>query len=326
VASAPTALITGISGQDGSFLAELLLDRDYEVVGAVRPGRSAELGCTAHLRESLRLVELDLMVPETIRAAVETTRPQEIYHLAAPSYVPRSWRHPQETLAAIAGATAALLEAVRDLVPEARVLIAGSGSMFGDAPEYPQNEETPMRPTTPYSVAKLAGHQLAGAMRRHEGLQVSAAIFYNHESERRPEQFVTRRVSRAAAAISLGLESEVTLGSLDAVRDWSFAGDFMQAAWLMLQRPQADEYVLASGVAHTVADLARTAFACVGLDAREYVRVDEELVRAREQTPSVGDASKARALLGWSPTLDFEGLVERMVRADVERLAAAVRS
>jgi GDPmannose 4,6-dehydratase len=326
VASAPTALITGISGQDGSFLAELLLGRDYDVVGAVRPGGSAQLGCSAHLRESLRLVELDLLVPETIRVAVEAIRPQEIYHLAAPSYVPRSWRHPRETLAAIAGATAALLEAVRELAPDARVLIAGSGSMFGEAPGWPQNEETPMRPTTPYAVAKLAGHQLAGAMRRHERLQVSSAIFYNHESERRPEHFVTRRVSRAAAAISLGLESEVTLGSLDAVRDWSFAGDFMQAAWLMLQQPQAGDYVLASGVAHTVSDLVRTAFACVGLDAAEYVRVDEELVRARELTPNVGDASKARELLGWCPTLDFEGLVERMVRADLERLGAGVRS
>jgi GDPmannose 4,6-dehydratase len=326
VASAPTALITGISGQDGSFLAELLLGHGYDVVGAVRPAGSAQLGCSAHLRDSLRLVELDLLAPETIRGAVEATRPQEIYHLAAPSYVPRSWRHPRETLSAIAGATAALLEAVSKLVPEARVLIAASGSMFGDASECPQNEETPMRPPTPYAVAKLAGHQLAGAMRRHEGLHVSSAIFYNHESERRPERFVTRRVSRAAAAVSLGLESEVTLGSLDAVRDWSFAGDFMQAGWLMLQQPQADDYVLASGVGHTVADLARTAFACVGLDSSDYVRVDEELVRAPEQTPNVGDASKARAVLGWSPTLDFEGLVERMVRADVERLAPAVRS
>ena len=325
MASGPTALITGISGQDGSFLAELLLEHDYDVVGAVRPGGSAALGCSAHLRESLRLVELDVLMPETIRAAVEAIRPQEIYHLAAPTYVPRSWRHPRETLSAIAGASAALLEAVGELVPEAHVLIAASSAMFGETRESPQNEETPMRPTTPYAVAKLAGHQLVGAMRRHEGLHVSSAIFYNHESERRPEHFVTRRVSRAAAAISLGLENEVTLGSLDAVRDWSFAGDFMQAAWLMLAQPQADDYVLASGVAHTVADLARTAFACVGLDASDYVRVDEKLVREREPTPNVGDASKARALLGWSPTLDFEGLVERMVRADLERLAAAVR-
>jgi len=317
---APVALITGISCQDGSFLAELLLARGYDVVGAVRPGHMAELGCAEPVRDRVRLTEADLLVPETIRAAVAEVRPQEIYHLAAPSYVPRSWEHPRETLAAIAGSTGALLEAVRELVPEARVLVAGSGSMFGEARVSPQDEQTPARPSTPYAVAKLAAHQLVGAMRRHEGLHATSAIFFNHESERRPERFVTRRVSRAAAAISLGLEREITLGSLDAVRDWSFAGDFVAGAWLMLQQEQADDYVLASGVGHTVAELAQTAFACVGLDAEDHVRVDEDLVRAPEPTTSIGNAQKARTRLGWAPTLDFHGLVERMVRADLQRL------
>jgi GDPmannose 4,6-dehydratase len=321
---APTALITGISGQDGSFLAELLLARGYDVVGAVRPGRIGALGASEQVRDRIRLIEADLLVPETIHAAVAEARPHEIYHLAAPSYVPRSWEHPRETLAAIAGSAGALLEAVRELAPEARVLVAGSGSMFGEARVSPQDEQTHARPTTPYAVAKLAAHQLAATMRSHEGLHVSSAILYNHESERRPERFVTRRVSRAAAAISLGLESEITLGSLDAVRDWSFAGDFMAAAWLMLQQERADDYVLASGVGHTVAELAQTAFACVGLDAEDYIRVDEDLVRAPEPTPNIGDAQKARTRLGWTPTLDFQGLVERMVRADLERLSPAV--
>ena len=321
---APSALITGFSGQDGSFLAELLLARGYEVAGVVRPGGGADLGSSEHLRDRVQLLQADLLVPETIHAAVAAVRPREIYHLAAPSYVPASWQRPRETIAAIAGSSAALLEAVRELVPDARLLLASSGLMFGDAPESPQDEETPPRPTTPYAVAKLAAHALAGVVRRHEGAHVSSAIFYNHESERRPERFVTRRVSRAAAAISLGLESELTLGSLDAVRDWSFAGDFMEGVWLMLQQDEADDYILASGVGHTVAELARTAFACVGLDAEDYVRVDADLVRVPESTANIGDAGKARARLGWAPQLDFDGLVERMVRADVERLAAGV--
>jgi GDPmannose 4,6-dehydratase len=187
----------------------------------------------------------------------------------------------------------------------------------------PQREDTPRRPATPYAVAKLAAHELVGVMRGQEGLHASSGIFYNHESERRPEQFVTRRVSRGAAAIALGLQEEITLGSLDAVRDWSFAGDIVYGAWLMLQQDHAEDYVLASGVPHTVADLARTAFACVDLDYERYVHVDSALVRAPETTPSVGDPQKARERLGWEPRLSFEELVERMVRADLRSLQAA---
>jgi GDPmannose 4,6-dehydratase len=319
-----TALITGISGQDGSFLTELLLARDYDVVGVVRP--RGGLGSTSHLADRIRTVEGDLLDPGALRAAVEQVRPDEIYHLAAPSFVPTTWRRPAEALAAIAGSTAALLEAVRDLVPAARVLVAGSGQMFGATTESPQREDSPCVPTSPYAVGKLAAHQLVGLMRGHANLHLSSAIMYNHESERRPEHFVTRRISSAAAAISLGLTSEVTLGSLDAVRDWSFAGDVVEGIWTMLQQDQPDDYVLASGVGRTVEELARTAFACVGLDLDSHLRIDEALVRTPETTASVGDPTKARSQLGWRAQVSFEGLVERMVRADLERLSATVRS
>jgi GDPmannose 4,6-dehydratase len=322
VPSTPRALITGITGQDGSFLAELLLEKGYEVSGLVRGPRERPLGCSEHLRDRIELTRGELLDPGSLRAAIERARPRELYHLAAPSFVPASWERPAETIDAIAGSCAALLEAVRELDPSIRVFVSASGAIFGEAPDSPQREDTPCRPTTPYAVAKLAAHQLVGALRAHDGLHASSGIVFNHESERRPEQFVTRRIARAAAAISLGLQDELTLGSLEAVRDWSFAGDIVRGAWLMLQQEQADDYVLASGVPHTVAELARTAFACVGLDAERYLRVDESLVRAPERTPSVGDPSKARARLGWEPSVSFEQLVERMVRADLRALEA----
>jgi GDPmannose 4,6-dehydratase len=321
VARERTALITGLSGQDGSFLAELLLERGYALSAMVRdPGGS--LGCSEHLRDRVELLRGDLRQRESVRAAVERARAGEIYHLAAPSFVPASWERPGETIAAIAGSTAALLEAVRELGAETRVFAAASGAIFGEAAESPQREDTPCRPTTPYAIAKLAAHELVGALREHDGLHASSGILFNHESERRPQQFVTRRISRAAAAIALGRERDLTLGSLDAVRDWSFAGDIVEAAWLMLQQDEADDYVLASGIGHTVAELARTAFACVDLDAERYVHVDSSLVRAPERTPSIGDPTKARERLGWKPSLSFEQLVERMVRADLRALKA----
>jgi GDPmannose 4,6-dehydratase len=325
VATGPTALITGITGQDGSFLAELLLEQGYEVTGLVRgaPGRS--LGFSEHLRGEIELARGELLEPDSLGAAVAAVRPDEIYHLAGPSFVPASWERPAETLAAIAGSAAAILQAVREVDPAARVFTAASGAIFGEADESPQRENTRCRPATPYAVAKLAAHEIVGLMRARDGLHASSGILYNHESERRPEQFVTRRISRAAAAISLGLQEEVTLGSLDAVRDWSFAGDIMRGAWLMLQQEQPGDYVLASGVPRTVADLARTAFECVGLDFERYLRVDPALVREPEATPSVGDPGKARERLGWEPQVSFEELVERMVQADLRLLQAAGR-
>jgi GDPmannose 4,6-dehydratase len=319
----PTALITGLTGQDGSFLAELLLAKDYRVVGLVRDERAPSLGASEHLRDRVQLIGGDLLQPATLRAAIERADAGEIYHLAAPSFVPASWEHPGETMRAIAGSTAAILESVRQLGIDTRVFVAASGAIFGDARESPQNEDTPCRPRTPYAIAKLAAHELVGALREHDGLHASSGIAFNHESERRPEQFVTRRITRAAAAISLGRQDRLTLGALDAVRDWSFAGDVMHAAWLMLQQRQPGDYVLASGVPHTVAELARTAFACVDLDVERHLQVDSSLVRAPESTPSVGDPRKARELLGWRAELSFEQLVQRMVRADLRALEAA---
>ena len=314
------ALITGVSGQDGSFLVELLLERGYAVTGVVRGPTRGSLGCSEHLRAQVGLVHGDLLAPATLREAIEGVRPHEIYHLAAPSFVPASWDRPEETFRAIAGSTAAILEAVRELVPDARVFLSASGAIFGDAPESPQHEDTPCRPATPYAVAKLAAHQLVGLLRARDGLHASSGIVFNHESERRPERFVTRRITRAAAAISLGLQQELTLGDLSAVRDWSFAGDIVRGAWLMLQQELPDDYVLAGGVPRTVADFAGAAFACVDLDAERYLRVDPALVRTVETTPSVGDPSRARERLGWTPLLDFQQLVERMVQSDLREL------
>lgn len=308
------ALITGLSGQDGSFLAELLLERGYEVTGAVRDPRGP-LRCSEHLRQRVRLLRVELLEPDTLRAAVAQTRPDEIYHLAGPSFVPDSWTRPAESLSAIAGSTAALLEAVRDLRPSARLFLAASAAIFGEPEETPQNELTRPRPDSPYALAKLAAHELVGQLRAHAGLHASSGILFNHESERRPERFVTRKITRAAAAISLGRQQELTLGGLDAVRDWSFAGDLMHGAWLMLQQDRPEDYVLASGVPHTVGDFARAAFRCVGLRPEEHLRIDPALEHS--STASLGDPRKARERLGWAPTLDFQQLVQRMVDADL---------
>ena len=240
--------------------------------------------------------------------------------------MPASWEHPARTLAAIAGATAALLEAVRDLDPAIRVFVASSGAIFGAAPESPQREDTPCRPETPYAIAKLAAHLQVGALRAHDGLYACSGILYNHESERRPQQFVTRKITRAAAAVKLGLAQEVVLGDLRAVRDWSFAGDILRGAWLMLQQERPDDYVLASGDRRTRSASSPTppsrASACAPRSTSASI---PELVRAPEATPLVGDPGKARRVLGWQPRLSFEELVERMVRADLDALQAAAR-
>jgi GDPmannose 4,6-dehydratase len=320
------ALITGLTGQDGSFLAELLLEKGYEVSGVVRGGESRQLGCAEHLRGRVGVLDGDLLSDTSLRAAVERVRPREIYHLASPSFVPASWERPAETMRAIVGSTAALLEVVRTLkgTSEAdrrpRVFVASSGAMFGDTDESPQSELTPCRPISPYAVAKLAAHQLVGAMRDHSDVWACSGILFNHESERRSMQFVTRAVAHGVAEIKLGLAEEVTLGNLSAVRDWSFAGDTMRGAWLTLQQDRPDDYVLASGVGHTVAELVDAAFACVGLEAGDYVRVDPQLVRPLERSASIGNPSKAREHLGWEPEVSFEQLVKRMVEADMRAL------
>jgi GDPmannose 4,6-dehydratase len=317
------ALITGITGQDGSFLAELLLEKGYEVTGIVRRPPDESLGRSEHLRGQIELRRTDLLDGDALRAVLAERRPQEVYHLAAPSFVPRSWDEPAETLQAIIGSSATLLPAVRDVDPSIRLFVASSTAIFGDAPESPQREDTVCHPTSPYAVAKLTAHQLLGLLRERGGLYACSGIFNNHESERRPEHFVTRKITRGAAAIKLGLADELWLGDLDAVRDWSFAGDMMQAAWLTLQQQQGRDYVLASGVGRTVRDFADAAFRSLGLEADAYLRRDPQLVRGPEATLNIGDPTRAREELGWRATLTFEQLVERMVQADLRSLSEA---
>jgi GDPmannose 4,6-dehydratase len=313
VPSVPRALVTGVSGQDGSYLAALLADRGYEVAGLVR-------GAAERLPDGVSALTGDLLDTATLRAAVHDARPDELYHLAAPTFVPDSWADPTETVAAIATATATLLAAAREVDPAMRVWVSTSSEVFGDAGESPQNERSPMRPRTPYGAAKLAAHGLVGAMRERWGLFACSGLTYNHESPRRPEQFLTRKVTRGAAAIKLGLERELVLGDLDAVRDWSHAADVVRAAWLALQAPEPDDYVIASGVGRTVRDFAAAAFAALDLDWEDYVRVDPALVRPAEPVALVGDPTRARERLGWTPERSFEDLVAEMVAADLAAL------
>ena len=305
--------MTGVSGQDGSYLAALLVERGYEVVGLVR-------GSGADLPDGVSALTGDLLAPATLRATVHDARPDELYHLAAPTFVPDSWEDPTETVAAIATATATLLAAARKVDPAMRVWVSTSSEVFGDAGESPQTERSPMRPRTPYGAAKLAAHGLVGAMRERWGLFACSGLTYNHESPRRPERFLTRKVTRGAAAIKLGLESELVLGDLDAVRDWSHAADVVRAAWLALQAPEPDDYVIASGVGRTVRDFAAAAFAALDLDWEGHVRVDPALVRAPDPVALVGDAARARERLGWTPERSFEDLVAEMVAADLAAL------
>ncbi len=312
-------LITGVTGQDGWFLAEELLARGDEVIGLSRRDPAQSLGASEPLRDRLTLLRGEVSDPATRRTIAELA-PAEIYHLAAPTFVPDSWRDPAGTMAAIHGATAGLLELLADRLPATRLFLAGSAEMFGDALESPQREDTPARPRSPYATAKLAAHQLAGQLRTREGRFVVSGILYNHESERRPERFVTRKITRAAAEIARGQRERLTLGDLSAVRDWSFAGDLMRGAVLALDHAEPGDYVLASGTGHTVREFLDAAFAHVGIDPDQHVEIDAALVRGGESVPSVGDPSRAREVLGWRPTLDFPGLVARMVDADLASL------
>ena len=315
------ALITGVTGQDGSFLAEQLLGEGYEVIGLTRRDPAGNLGCSEPLRERMALLRGDVLDPRT-QADIAELAPAEIYHLAAPTFVPDSWRDPAATMSAIYGSAAVLLALVAERLPGTRVFLAGSGEMFGDAPASPQSEDTPCRPRTPYASAKLAAHQLVGQLRARHGLYAVSGILYNHESERRPDRFVTRKITRGAAEIALGRRRTLVLGDLSAVRDWSFAGDVLHGVHLALRHETAQDYIFASGVGHTVEEFVEVAFAHLGLDPARHVEIDPSLVRAPESVAPVGDPARAREALGWVPTHDFAQIVARMVDADVAELSA----
>jgi len=314
-----TALITGVTGQDGSYLAEFLLDKGYRVVGVTRRSSTASGERIAHLAGRIELIQGDLLDQASLVSALVDTQPREVYNLAAQSFVPTSWNQPVLTGEFTALGVTRMLEAIRQVDPSIRFYQASSSEMFGRVREVPQNERTPFHPRSPYGVAKAYGHFLTVNYRESYDLFAVSGILFNHESPRRGLEFVTRKVTDGAARIALGLATELPLGNLEARRDWGFAGDYVRSMWMMLQQDEASDYVVATGVDHSVRDLLEIAFGHVGLDYREHVITDETLYRPAEVEHLRGDASRSRDLLGWSPTVDFAGLITMMVDADLER-------
>jgi GDPmannose 4,6-dehydratase len=323
--SAPRALITGVAGQDGSYLAELLLEHGYEVFGIVRGSPQARYPNLAGVQDDLRLLQGDLLDQMTLLDAITRAEPDELYNLAATSFVPASWRQPVMTAQFTAIGVTSMLEAVRITKPDLRVYQASTSEMFGATTESPQHELTRFVPHNPYAVAKLYGHLMVSTYRERYGMHASSGILYNHESPRRPPEFVSRKVTRTAAAIKLGLASELQLGDLEARRDWSFAGDVAEAMWLMLQQDAGDDYVVCSGVSRTVRELVDAAFAVVDLDPEPHVVVNPEFVRPTDPVSLVGDPSKARTKLGWEPRTSFEDLIRIMVEHDLQDLSQGAR-
>jgi GDPmannose 4,6-dehydratase len=315
-----TALITGVTGQDGSYLAEFLLAQGYRVVGMVRRASTENFERIAAVRDRVDLRQADLLDQLSLIDLLRDTKPDEIYNLAAQSFVPTSWLQPMLTAEFDAVGVTRLLEAMRLVVPGARFYQASSSEMFGKVRETPQCETTPFYPRSPYGVAKVYGHFITVNYRESYGLFACSGILFNHESPRRGREFVTRKVSDGVARVKLGLAKELRLGNLAARRDWGFAGDYVEAMWRMLQQPAPDDYVVATGESHSVQELVETAFRVVDLDWRQYVREDPALLRPAEVEHLIGDAAKARRVLGWTPRVSFPQLVETMVRADVERL------
>lgn len=315
-----TALVTGISGQDGSYLAELLLARGYRVVGTTRHRGDAAPWRIAHLADRIEMEEVDLRDGESARAVIARIAPDEVYHLGAASRVDESWRHPTEALVANAGSTANLLDAVRHERPGAKLLIASSCEIFGRPETGPQNERTPLAPASPYGVSKAAAYWLTVNYRESHGVFATSAILYNHESPRRGANFVTRKITLGAARIAAGLESSLTLGNLEGRRDWGFAGDYADAMWRMLQLDRPRDMVIGTGVSHSVRDFCERAFALVGLDYRAYVVADRSLFRPVDTTALIADTRLAREALDWTPATDFDALVAMMVSADRERV------
>jgi GDPmannose 4,6-dehydratase len=316
----PRALITGITGQDGSYLAELLLGKGYEVWGMVRRSSTESYERIDHLRDRLGFVQADLLDQPSLTAALQKAEPDEVYNLAAQSFVPTSWTQPVLTAEFTAVGVTRMLEAIRQVDPGIRFYQASSSEMFGRVRETPQNEGTPFYPRSPYGVAKVYGHFITVNYRESYGLFACSGILFNHESPRRGLEFVTRKVTDGVARIKLGLADTLTLGNLDARRDWGFAGDYVDAMWRMLQQDEPEDYVVATGVTNTVGRLVDLAFAHAGLEQDEHVRTDPSLIRPAEVDLLVGDAAKARERLGWEPTYDLERLVAEMVDADLARL------
>ena len=319
-----TALITGITGQDGSYLAELLLEKGYRVVGMTRRSSTASDERIAHIRDQIEIVQGDLLDQASLVEALRVIEPAEVFNLAAQSFVPTSWNQPVLTGEFTALGVTRLLEAIRQVDPGIRFYQASSSEMFGMVREVPQTEATPFHPRSPYGVAKAYGHFLTVNYRESYGLFAASGILFNHESPRRGLEFVSRKITDGAARISLGLATELRMGNLDAQRDWGYAGDYVRAMWAMLQQDEPSDFVVATGVAHSVRELCRIAFERVGLDYQRYVLVDREFYRPAEVDRLLGDASHIRAVLGWSPEVDFHGLIDMMVDADLARLKARI--
>jgi len=317
----PTALITGITGQDGSYLAEHLLAKGYRVFGVVRRTSHHSYERIEHLLDRIEIVAADLLDQHSLTVVLQETQPDEVYNLAAQSYVPTSWTQPVLTGEFTALGVTRILEAIRLAYPGAKFYQASSSEMFGKARESPQRETTPFYPRSPYGVAKVYAHWITVNYRESYGLYAVSGLLFNHESPRRGIEFVTRKVSDGVARIKLGLASELRLGNLDAKRDWGYAGDYVDAMWRMLQRPAPQDYVIGTGVAHSVRQLVEIAFDHVGLDWRKHVTVDPRFLRPAEVDLLLADPSKARADLGWAPEMTFECLVRTMVDADLGRLA-----
>jgi GDPmannose 4,6-dehydratase len=319
----PRALITGVTGQDGSYLAELLLEKGYEVFGVVRRTSHHSYERIEHLLDRIEIVTADLLDQHSLTVVLQETRPDEVYNLAAQSYVPTSWSQPVLTGEFTALGVTRILEAIRLVHPSARFYQASSSEMFGKVTQTPQREDTPFYPRSPYGVAKVYGHWITVNYRESYGLYAVSGILFNHESPRRGIEFVTRKVSDGVARIKLGLARELRLGNLDAHRDWGFAGDYVEAMWRMLQQDQPQDYVVGSGETHSVRELVELAFGRVGLDYRDYVVSDPRYYRPAEVDVLLADPAKARRELNWRPTVDFPELVGMMVDADLERLGSA---
>ena len=323
--TARRALITGVTGQDGSYLAELLLDKGYEVFGSVRRSSTESSDRIDHLRGRIHLFQADLLDQASLQTALQESQPHEVYNLGAQSFVPTSWSQPVLTAEFTATGVTRLLEAIRAVDPSIRFYQASSSEMFGKVLEVPQNEQTPFYPRSPYGVAKVYGHFITVNYRESYGMYAVSGILFNHESPRRGLEFVTRKISDGVARIKLGLATELRLGNLDAERDWGFAGDYVEAMWLMLQQQEPSDYVIATGETHSVRECVEVAFAHAGLDHDRHVVMDPAFLRPAEVDQLIGDPARARSELGWEPRTSFRELVEMMVDADIARLSTAAR-